>query len=537
MRAFALFALLLPVPALADQILATSKITAVTVFPQMAQITREVSFDAPAGQHELLITDLPYETAPEFVRINGDAALGLGAFSLRNDRLPPRDEATDPALLAAKVEIETAEAGVRAAEAALAAINARIDATAAQAGFLANAKAEGAGLTPEGLKALAQMIGTEVLAAKQAGLSAAADLPAVQKALDEAGKALARAQEAYAALSQGDVEYTGLFVTVTAATEGAHSLTVTHYVGSAGWEPVYDMMLTRKGGASLTIRRGVLVSQYTGEDWVGVALKLSTAQPSAQAAPSGLLPELRQIVDPAAEAKMERVAEGMMEDSAVMAAPEAMVTSAIAGIKGDVVVYTYPGAVDVATGVENLRLALDEIAVKPKVEARAVPRADKTAFVVARFTNEAGEILLPGQAFLMREGTLVGSTYLEVLAPGAEAEVGFGAIEGLRLTRDMPLRAEGDRGILSTSTQIEEKAVLKVENLTDEAWAVRLMDMVPYSEQEDLEITYEADPAPTEVDVKGQRGILAWEFDLAPGAAKEVALTHVMSWPEGMALQ
>jgi uncharacterized protein (TIGR02231 family) len=146
-------------------------------------------------------------------------------------------------------------------------------------------------------------------------------------------------------------------------------------------------------------------------------------------------------------------------------------------------------------------------------------------------------MLLPGQAYLLREGVLVGSSYIDAVPAGGKAELAFGAIDGLRLSRAMPERAEGDRGILTSSTQIEEKAVLKVENLTDETWPVRLLDLVPYSEQEDLQISFSADPEPTETDVDGQRGILAWEFDIAAGETKEVTLSHVMSWPEGKQLQ
>jgi uncharacterized protein (TIGR02231 family) len=277
----------------------------------------------------------------------------------------------------------------------------------------------------------------------------------------------------------------------------------------------------------------VLVSQYSGEDWAGVNLTLSTAQPSAQATPSALWPDLRRIEDPQERAKSGEV----MADAALTMAEPMAVGAAQAAIEGDVVVYHYPSPVDVATGVENLRLALDEIRLTPKIDARAVPRLDRTAFVMASFTNDSPEILLPGQAYLMREGTLVGSTYLETIAPGEKAEVAFGAIDGLRLTRNMPLRAEGDRGILTSSSLIEEQAVLKLENLTDEVWPVRLLDLVPYSEQEDLEITWSADPAPVEVDVEGQRGILAWEFDLAAGEVKEVTLDHAISWPEGKVLQ
>src|SRR3989338_4677522 len=76
---------LLPCPALADQILAASQVTAVTIYPQGAQVTREVTFTAPAGQHELLITDLPSATQPELIRLGSETAQ-LGAFSLRTDR-------------------------------------------------------------------------------------------------------------------------------------------------------------------------------------------------------------------------------------------------------------------------------------------------------------------------------------------------------------------------------------------------------------------------------------------------------------------
>jgi len=191
----------------------------------------------------------------------------------------------------------------------------------------------------------------------------------------------------------------------------------------------------------------------------------------------------------------------------------------------------------VATGVENLRLALDTLTFTPVVQARAVPRYDRTAFLVAKMTNTGTEILLPGTAYLNRDGALVGSTDLPSLAPGADTTLGFGAIEGLKLTRDMPLKAEGDRGIFSTSTQIEEKAILKVENLTDEAWPIHLMDQVPYSEQEDLQITYQASPSPTAENVDGQRGILAWDFEIGPKESKEIKLDSVMSWPQGKVLQ
>jgi uncharacterized protein (TIGR02231 family) len=529
---------LLAGPACAETITATSRVTAATIFPEGAEITREVTFMAPAGLHELRITDLPAATEPNLIRLSGSEGMTVGATTLRSDGLPPRDLALTPGQLTAKAAREAAEDALREAEAAIAAIEARAGAAEAQAAFLTGTRAEGPGLTPEALAALADTVGRGVLAAREAALAARAGLPAAERHRDEARAALDKARAAEAALDRGDPDYAALSVAVTLAGPGAQHLTVTHYIGGARWEPVYDLSLSRKGGPSLTIGRGVLVTQETGEDWSGVMLTLSTAQPSAQSEPSQLYPELRRLYDPQETARYGSDAlAGAAPEAALEEAPVTEAVAAAPGMQGDVVVYHYPAPVDVASGVENLRLALDEITVTPEIEARAVPRHDRTAFVLARFTNPTPEILLPGQAFLMREGTLVGATWLTGIAPGAEAEIAFGAIEGLQLTRDMPRRTEGDRGLLSSSTEREEVAVMTVKNLTGESWPVRLLDLVPYSEQETLEISYSADPAPDEVDFEARRGILAWRFDIAPTEERSVTLSYRMRWPEGMQVE
>ncbi|OZA11900.1 MAG: hypothetical protein B7Y02_08115, partial [Rhodobacterales bacterium 17-64-5] len=443
----ALAAVLAPLQTRADTVLATSHITAVTLYPEGARITREVTFTAAPGPHEVLITDLPAAVEPTMIRLaSPDAA--LGAFALRTDRLPPRAEPTTPARDAAKAAVKTAEAALAEAQAAVAAINAQVEAQEAQITFLTKLRLDAAGATADSLTAIAQMVQTRVLAARQAAQLAEAGLPAAKDGVTRASDALSQAQAALGALSKGDADYVALSVALTSTGQTTH-LTVTHYTADATWAPVYDMALDRKT-PTLTVERGVLVSQYTGEDWAGVDLTLSTAQPSSQSEPSPLYPELKSIGDPEPMAKSAGAAEGMA-DAVMSPAPvvESRVTAAMS-YQGDTVVYHYPAAVDVADGVENLRLALDTLTFTPQVQARAVPRHDATAFLVARLTNTGTEILLPGTAYLTRDGVLTGATQLASLAPGAETTLGFGAIEGLKLTRDMPKKAEGDRGIFST---------------------------------------------------------------------------------------
>jgi uncharacterized protein (TIGR02231 family) len=529
-------------PALADTLLATSRITAVTVYPEGAKLTREVTFAAPApGAHELLVTDLPSESQPELIQIAGGAGVQLGAFNLRADRLPPREDPLTPDQQAAQAEVERLDAAQEQAILDLDAVQARVDAAEAQVRFLSSfSGALPDGATPDSIKAMAAMIGAETLAARQAALAARADLYPAQKALEDAAEALAKAQAAYDALPSADTDYAALSVALTAEAAGDQTLTITQYIGGASWRPFYQLDLTRQGEAALALDRSVLVTQYTGEDWSDVALTLSSSAPANQAEASGLWPELRRIEpemdkDALARAEMGAAADMVMEEP-VMAEAPAPITAG-AALEGDTVVYLYPAPVTIASGAEDLRLALDTLSFAPVVKALAVPRHDSTAFVTASFTNASDEPLLPGEAMLFREGVLVGSTYLDVIAPGVETELGFGAIETLRIKREMPVRAEGETGVFTTSNELTESAILTVENTGPEAWVVRLLDQVPYSEQEDLEIEVTASPEPTETDVDGQRGILAWEFDLAPGAKETITLDHSIAWPEGMELR
>jgi uncharacterized protein (TIGR02231 family) len=168
--------------------------------------------------------------------------------------------------------------------------------------------------------------------------------------------------------------------------------------------------------------------------------------------------------------------------------------------------------------------------------ADAAPLYDDTAYVAAAVANKSGELLLPGDAALYLDGALVGETRLDLLPPGGEADIGFGPVEGLRLTRNVEGRSAGDRGMIRRSNDLVETIVIDVENLTGETWPVRLTDRAPYSEQEALAIDWTADPDPVAVDPDGRPGVLIWRFDIAPGETRRFSVGLELTWPEGMVL-
>jgi uncharacterized protein (TIGR02231 family) len=532
-------------PALAETIVTPSRVVAVTVFPRGAEVVRELRLAAPAGRHEVVVPDLPAGTSPDLLRIAGAEGVRIGARALRSDRLPPRpDLAPDPQRLQAEAAVEEAEAARLAAEAAVAVPRARIEAAEARIAFLRGAAGPlPAGTTAEGLRALAAAIGAEVEAARAEATAAAALVPALERAAEAARRAEARAQAALAALPPEPEPAYALTVAVELAAAGEQVLQITHFVGDAGWRPVYELDLRREGtgaeaaSGAVRLARGAYVSQASGEDWRGVALTLSTAAPADRAEPGQLFPDLRSLA-PRPEDLARSLGEAALAEAPlaepVMAA-EAEV--ALAEAEGPAVLYRYPGRVDVAAGVSDLRLMLDTLTLPARVEARAVPRVDRTAFAMTHIVNPAGEPLLPGTAFLSREGVVVGGTWLEGAPAGGEIEVPFGAIDAIRLERSMPVNAQGARGLIVSSTERVEETVLTLRNTGAEGWPLRLIDQVPYAEDEAIGITFSADPPPAEVDAGGERGLLAWTLPLGPGETRQVRLVTRLRWPEGRELR
>lgn len=531
-----------PAALLAEDIPLTSRLASATLYPSGATLTRDVVFEAPAGEHQLILTDLPPGTPLESVRVKVEGAT-MGSVTTRRDFTPPR-HTDDAALQAAEAKVEAAEAALRAGLGKVQMIRLESEAAQARVQFLAGlGKSEAiAGLGVDGLRQLSGMIGEETLLALQAARDASDRADAAERDLKDLRQALEDARQELQALVPEVENRAMLAVAIRADAPVQGRVEVTYTIPDAGWLPVYDARLTRET-SQLILERGAFVHQATGENWDDIALTLSTVRPSEQTEPGQVWPWPRRIYDPKQFAKTMARAEAEADMFAGAAAPAPMeepmmIEQAAASFDGLSVTYDYPGLVSVATGVDRVRLALGTLSTDVALSARAVPLSDETAFLMATLTNDTGELILPtSEAMLYLDGRFVGRRHIGLIAAGDEAELSFGPIDGLRLTRTVLDRNEGDRGILSKSNALSEEVRIEVQNLTGESWPVELRDHVPYSEQDDLLIRWSATPKPDEETVEDKRGVLAWRFDLPAGDTKTVSLSHTIEWPDGMELQ
>ncbi|MFY9239701.1 MAG: DUF4139 domain-containing protein [Roseovarius sp.] len=532
---------LVPLPLWAADIPLKSPVSAVTVYPGGATIERVVEFSAPAGAHDLILLDIPADTDIDSLRVSVTGAQ-MGTLTTRTDFVPPSDPAQSAAITAAEAEVTSREDALRRALEDIERTRLGSAAAEARIAFLAQI-GQGDGMAQmdvAALRDLSAMIGAETLAAREAALAARLEAEAAERATRDLTEALARARAALAALVPQETDRALPAVSITTDAETTGTVTLTYTDPRAYWQPVYDISLARKSGA-LTLTRGAIVAQSTGENWQDVSVALSTVRPSGQTEPSRIWAQLRRIEDPSdirpksASAGLDFSADRQMS-AELMEAP-IMVEQASASFDGIAVRYDYPTPVSIASGADALRLSLGQLTTQAEVTARAIPLYDQTAFLMANLTNDTGEIILPGRAMLYLDGGFVGETRTDLIAAGDESELSFGPIESLRLTRRVLNREEGDRGVITRSNDLSEQVEIEIRNLSAEAWPLRVLDHVPYSEQEDLEITWQASPPVSEQDVDGMRGVLAWEFDLAPGDAKTLLLEHDMEWPEDKVLR
>lgn len=535
--------MLLPTASLAETFQLSSQISNVIVYPNGAKVTRTAQFDLPAGSHQLQVLDLPQSVALDGIQAKLTGAQ-LGAVTLRDDFVPPRAEVEDAARAAAERRLEAAREELQAHQDDIRSLQLSKEAADTAIGFLRGLTKSDAlsGLSAEDLRDIARMMGEETFAARQAVLEADAEARQLSRDLPELQQAVDKAQQALDALVRGQDEVLLVEVAANASTATKGTLEISYFIDDAGWRPVNDASLTLDSGL-LQLDRGALVEQYSGENWQDVSLTLSTSQPSGKVAATEVYSDFYKFVFPQKRLSVLRnevadlsygvAAAPMME--AAEAAPKIIAQPfALAG--GLIVTYPYPQPVSLATGADAAKLSLGTLSFEATIEATAVPLYDQTAFLTAKILNDSGEEILPSpETLLYLDGELVGRFDQPMLAAGDDLRLPFGPIEGLQLRREVT-RNQGDRGILSKSNDRTEAIRITVDNLTNRAWDLRLIDRVPYGEQDDLQITWSTLPEPSETDLDGRRGVLAWTFPLAAGAEKIIKLNQRISWPGEMEL-
>jgi uncharacterized protein (TIGR02231 family) len=511
-------------PALSEQ---SSRITRVTLYPGSAAIERAANVAAGSGTLEM--TGLAANFDLRTLRVEAGAGIRVGEVSVQ-------DVSRAEALSAREADLETK---IQALADDKAALEVEVKTAELVRDYLMSLRARpGEGDKAQPIAVDPKAIPAVIEALRRGGGDAYGQIQRIEIKKRTIDKQVAALQRDLARLRTGARDARSLAISYTASHAG--EVRATYQVTNAGWKPVYRAALD-SSSSRVELERQATIMQRTGEDWRGVALRLSTGQPRrAQiadpstwqlvirppAVQSVMSSEVQLPVSPKAmqDQRTDRAERKRPEEAPIVAQFETQYATE----------FEVPGQVDLpADGRQvNVSLATQSIPVKQRV--RVVPRRDAAAMVTAEAELPEG-VWIPGDAQLYRDGSYIGSTFWNAQAK-EKLVLPFGRDDRIQVTANRTKNRRGSGGLISqrNERQIADLYIVTSRHKVPVELLVLEASPVAVSDQISVEAAFE--PKPKLTDWEEKRGVVAWEQSLAPGETLKFVADYTIRYPKDAAV-
>ena len=498
---------------------ADSTIKRVTLYPGVAAVERVAP--VAAGASEVRLTCLPVSFDVNSIRVEADAGIRVGDVSVKTVAKALATQCNVGSNDTKIRDIEDQRAALLAEVAGNDAVLAYIKALNSAEGGAARATAGSVSNLDAAVESVRRAVSTTLV--KQQKL-------ARQRELLDQQIALLTAQNEFGGAKADQFRE----VTVRVAAGKAGELRVTYQVNGPGWSPNYRAALDSTAG-TVKMERLAVVAQASGEDWRGVQLRLSTAQPKIGVTPPvpypweiSLLPPQSAISTMAAPASPPMAPMPIMARSAKESNEPSFDASVFEGTYSTQ--FEVPGAVDLASNGQRITLPLGSQTVTAKVFSRVVPNVSNEAFVMADVARPEG-VWPRGDLQLLRDGALVGKTVWNVGDEGT-ISLAFGRDESLRVRVDPQKTQSATAGFIGNRQEREWHRAYTVENLRKTVANIEVLEATPVGTDADIKVEQKFSPQPSEKEWKAKRGVVAWTETLAPGKSVKLSADYKVTYPK-----
>ncbi|MDH7599212.1 MAG: mucoidy inhibitor MuiA family protein [Sedimentisphaerales bacterium] len=570
---FAVFASIASL-ATAGPVMNPGKITEVTVYRGQALVTRQIDLELPAGLAELVVTDLPARILPESLYAQTDDQR-TKVLSVRYRQQAVEEET--------RKEVRQIDRQLEELRQQLKHVTARREMVQSQwqlferlKDFTVSAEKVDLGrglLTFEPLRGLTGLIeqkGEEYLNRrleledKIEELNKRADLLQRQRAELVAGRSRTERQALVAIEGPG----------------GRVKVRLSYLVQGANWQPQYNLR-AEPVKSNVVIEYIAVVNQTSGEDWDDVLVSLSTAEPTMVASPPVLEPmqvglsgvgmqmvqqmpavpqaepeQLRSIISrrqqaigkgKAATDELNRLAlqNQLLEFSVVDRQVEQLQRqmAEIARVEGVSVTYELPGRLTLPSRADQQIVSIATIGAKGQFTLIACPLLTDYVYLQADVVNSSQTILLPGPAAIFRDGQFVGRADMSLVTMGERFTAGFGIDSQIQVRRELEEKTTRIQGGNRIDTF---RYRLAINNYKDSAVGLRVLDRLPYAEEQAIRIDLDKVDPPLSSDpeylrTQHKKGILRWDIELGPRTiddkATVITYTYKMEYDRNMRIE
>jgi len=510
-----------------------SSIASVTIYPDRATIVREANIRPVFGPQSVVFSGLPTTLIPNSLR-----ASGRGAAAVKILGLEVANEFLETALLP---EIKKLEAEIDTLNFEIIKTKNAIEVLSTQERFLNSIQATTTTKASEQVtqgkpdilswEKVYDFLGTKLLAVKQAQLEQ-------QKKLDEQNVKLDALKKKLDSIRpRRSQEAKKVTVLIEASQPGDFKISLAYTVMNARWAPLYTVRaLPDSSEIELTVSG--LIQQRSGENWENVKAQLSTASPAIESRPGELGPWTLDIYTPrpvprmAAKAKDEGVVGGVLGGvvGEVEALREAELDTAAILESGIHLNFEIKRSVDIPSDGAPHKVPIDAQKLKVKFDYVAVPKLKEAMFLRGSVKNTLAYPFLPGSADLFIIQDFVGTTRIPYVAVNEEARMYFGEDGQIKVKYEQVKKEKINPGFLGKTEKLHLVYKITVQNLRKNAAEIELMDQLPISQNDKIEIKdVNILPAQTK---KDDKGILTWKLTLASQEKKEISIDFTIEYPK-----
>ncbi|MEL7313226.1 MAG: mucoidy inhibitor MuiA family protein [Pseudomonadota bacterium] len=521
-------------PMVANAIEATTEVTAATVYPDGATITRTAPLALRAGEDTLTIVDLPPGLSAFDLRVSvADSSVRLGQVRVTRE---PRSQAANEAYRAA-------ERAVFDQELVLQALKDEDEAAERELTFLrgfAEGYSRDAGVqnTQGGADPAAWRNALTLL--REGTESARARLRQNRLKRIEAERDLQRLNGERARLGGRGRQASIVSIDVKSARSTDTTVTLNYETEDAAWSSIYEARVDSEQG-NVRMNHIAAVEQETGEDWRGIELTLSTREIDGDVDVEWPDSEFVSLYEPRQRAPLVSRFSGTAAESADSVEEIVVTGSRInrpdVGAYG--VTYRIPGRVSIeddAASASNFDVDTYETTVD--LITTVIPVTSTVAVLDARFKHTAEAPIQGGTVRTYLDGAFVGLRDSYYVRPGEDTRVPLG-VDPFVEVRVVP---QGDfedkKGVIRKRRFETEHTIYEFSNRRPTPTKLEIYGRYPVSEnrQIDIEIGDDATP-PNEKDIEDQPGIIRWDRVLEPQETWRITQQYTVSYPEGQELE
>jgi uncharacterized protein (TIGR02231 family) len=531
----------------AGEIDAPSKITAVTVFPDRANVSRTAEISLPAGKTTLLFDGLPAGILPDSIRVAGK---GTGAFSIGS--VETKQMYSDKLVVAGEKELDDK---ITALQDKRLFLEAELKALETGEAFIREVSYNPNGApTPNTEKAVPNPDSWQKA------------LTVIQNSMNTMGKDKIEKQIALRGLDMelnalrlkkrsiatGRKSWKQIRVNVETKRPGTARLTLQYQMFGASWQPLYEARLD-SGQETVKIIQYGNIAQKTGEDWTNVALTLSTAVPSVNTTPPVLTPKWLDLAAPAEKPvhflREKKALGGTSAQLTNFAAPQQLqkLDSFEAEVMQDAVmetasvtatefsgVFEIRGTANVPADGAEYRFTVGEYVSPAEIRAETMPALDASAYLIATLIFKGELPLLPGNVSLFRDDDFIGSSYIDLLRPNEKLHLSFGPDEKIRVKYTVLGGEKTEGGVLNRDVKIEALSRAEVQNLHKTPLKIAVYDSLPVARDSGISVKVIKDRTTPDyvLDPNNKVGTVMWESLYAPSEKKTIDFGYAVIYPK-----